>query len=96
MDNLKTKWWKWHKNNPEFYKLWCHYTFVAIKRGHKNFSGWAVANRVRWETEVETTGSNYKVPNDYIALYCRLFMHHYPKHKGFFRTKTMKRAVIND
>tara|TARA_R110002020_G_scaffold200357_8_gene402528 strand:- start:656 stop:946 length:291 start_codon:yes stop_codon:yes gene_type:complete len=96
LDDLKTEWWKWHKKNPDFYRLWCYFTFVAIKKGHQNLSGWLIANRVRWETDVETTGNKFKISNNYIALYCRLFMHHYPKYKGFFRIKTMKRAQIND
>jgi len=96
LDDLKTEWWKWHKKNPDFYRLWCYFTFIAIKKGHQNLSGWLIANRVRWETDVETTGNKFKISNNYIALYCRLFMHHYPKYKGFFRIKTMKRAQIND
>ena len=87
MDDLKTEWWKWHKKNPDFYRLWCYFTFIAIKKGHQNVSGGLIANRVMWETDVETTGNKFKISNNYIALYCRLFMNHYPKYKGFFRKK---------
>jgi hypothetical protein len=44
---------------------------------------------------IVTTGDDYKISNDYIALYARLFMHHYPQYDGFFRTKPMKRASFN-
>jgi len=44
---------------------------------------------------IVTTGDDYKISNDLIALYARLFMHHYPQYDGFFRTKPMKRASFN-
>jgi hypothetical protein len=43
---------------------------------------------------IVTTGDAYKISNDYIALYARLFMHKHPQYKGFFRTKPMKRVYI--
>ena len=43
---------------------------------------------------IVTTGNEYKISNDFIALYARLFMHEYPDYKGFFRTKPMKRVYI--
>ena len=51
-----------------------------------------IVNRIRWETAVVTTGDDYKVSNDFIALYARKFMEDYPKYKGFFVTKEMKRS----
>ena len=62
----------------------------AIHRGHRNLSAWLIVNRIRWETSVETQGDDFKINNDYIAYYARLFMHHYPEYQGFFRTKTLK------
>jgi len=43
---------------------------------------------------IVTTGDDYKISNDYIALYARLFMHENPQYKGFFKTKPMKRVYI--
>ena len=94
-DDLKQKWWAWHKKNPEFYELFKRFTFEAIRRGHKRLSAWLIVNRIRWETMIVTTGDDYKIRNDFIALYSRLFMHEFPEYKGFFRTKPMTRAVIN-
>ena len=36
----------------------------------------------------------YKISNDFIALYARLFMFEYQDYKGFFRTRPMKRVSI--
>ena len=90
---LGRRWLAWHKANPEFFTLFERFTAEAIRRGHKNLSGWLIANRVRWETSIVTTGDDYKIRNDYIALFARLYMVRHPQHLGFFRTKRMKRLV---
>jgi len=88
-ENLKSKWWEWHLKNPEVCELFDKFTFHAIKRGHKKMSAWMIINRVRWETSVVTYGNPFKISNDFISMYARYFMHRYPQHKGFFKTKTI-------
>jgi hypothetical protein len=52
-----------------------------------------IANRIRWETSIETYSvEEYKISNDYIALYARKFMQDHPSYDGFFKIKEMKRA----
>ena len=84
------RWLDWHNANPGVYAYFERFTFDAIKSGHKNLSAWLVVNRIRWETSIETSGSDFKISNDFIAYYSRLFMQRHPEHKGFFRTKPMK------
>ena len=91
-DNLKQKWWKWHNENPEFYKLFERFTFEAIRNGHPRLSAWLIVNRIRWETMIVTTGSDFKISNDFIAFYSRYFMHKNPQYLGFFKTRPMKNA----
>jgi len=88
---LGRRWISWNEENPEFYRLFEKFTFQAISRGHSRLSGWLIANRVRWETTVVTTGDDYKISNDFIALFTRFFMVQNPEYIGFFRTKKMKR-----
>lgn len=95
-DDLKKQWWEWHLRNPEFYKMFERFTFEAISKGHHRLSAWLIVNRIRWETMIVTTGDDYKIRNDYIALYSRYFMHKNPQYKGFFKTKLMKRAVFEE
>tara|TARA_S200002703_G_C3770242_1_gene237139 strand:+ start:254 stop:544 length:291 start_codon:yes stop_codon:yes gene_type:complete len=80
-----------NRDNPEVYELFKRFTFQAINKGHTRLSAWMIANRIRWETQIETVNDDYKIGNDYIALYSRKFMKDYPEHDGFFRTKPMKR-----
>ena len=80
-----------HNRNPQFFTLFERFTNEAISRGHNNLSGWLIANRVRWETNIVTRGNEYKIKNDFIALFARLFMVRHQQYIGFFRTKRMKR-----
>ena len=89
---LLTAWKRWHSENPEFYELFCRFTREAISKGHLNLSAWLVVNRIRWETSIVTRGDDYKIRNDFIALYSRLFMAENPQYAGFFRTRPMKRT----
>ena len=90
---LGRKWLKWHRLNPEFYRLFEKYSLQALSNGHLNLSGWLIANRVRWESSIVTRGNDYKISNDFIALFTRLFMINNPQYIGFFKTKPMKRLV---
>lgn len=86
----KREWWAWHKKNPHVYELFERFTMNAINKGHTRLSAWLVVNRIRWETTVETSGSDFKISNDYIAYYARLFHALNPEYDGFFVTKKMK------
>ena len=92
MKSLKDKFDEFHSNNPQVYSNFKAYTFKAIRAGLKQYSAWAIINRMRWESEVETGGNRFKLPNDFIALYARKFAEDHPEHSGFFRTKQMTRA----
>ena len=90
---LTDKFNQYHRDNPQVYELFKRFTFIAIKRGYNRLSAWMIANRIRWETSIETFSvDEYKISNDYIALYARMFMHDHPQYDGFFKTKEMKRA----
>jgi len=86
----RQRWLEWHRQNPHVYALFKEFTFQAILRGHRRLSAWLVVNRIRWETTVETNGGDFKISNDFIAYYSRLFMEEHPEYSGFFRTKPLK------
>lgn len=86
----RQRWLEWHRSNPQVYELFKEFTFQATRRGHRRLSAWLVVNRIRWETAVETSGGDFKISNDFIAYYARLFMDENPDFRGFFRTKPLK------
>jgi hypothetical protein len=71
------------------YELFCRFTKEATSRGHSKLSAWLIVNRIRWETTIVTAGSDFKISNDFIAYYSRLFMYHNPQYRGFFAVKTL-------
>lgn len=89
-DQLEEQAADFHKRNPEVWTLFCRFTFEAIKRGFRSYSGQAIFERIRWETDqADTEGrSTFKLNNNYRAWYARRFMELFPQHKGFFRTRT--------
>jgi hypothetical protein len=88
--STRQRWLEWHQANPHVYELFKAFTFQAIDRGHERLSAWLVVNRIRWETAVETNGEDFKISNNFIAYYARLFMEEHPRYRGFFRTKPLK------
>lgn len=95
---LVAKFLKYHKDNPELYELFKKFAFEAKDKGRERFSIWMIANRIRWYTQIETTGKEFKVSNDYLACYARQLIYDFPEFEGFFRTKEMKenRTVPKD
>ena len=86
--------WEWHKKNPQVWQKFEEYTLQAIASGRKNYSQWAIINRIRWNAEVETKGGDFKISNDYISFYARLFHVRYPQYEGFFKTKPFKEEKL--
>lgn len=91
MTTLEKRFRVWHKDNPEVYDLFKRFTFEAINKGHDRLSAWLIVNRIRWETSVTTTGNEFKISNDFIAYYARMFIKEYPRYTGFFSLHEMKR-----
>ena len=84
---------KYHRENPQIYEAFKQFTTKAIERGHKNWSAEAIFNVMRWETGIEGN-DEFKINNNYKALYARLFMRDYPKYAGFFRIRKSQYDVI--
>ena len=96
LQERKKVWWEWNKKNPDVWLKFEEYTLEAIKSGRKNYSHWAIINRIRWHSEIETSGGEFKISNDYICFYARLFHARYPEHKDFFRLKQLKEEKMID
>lgn len=88
VDELKLKWWQFHRANPHVYDLVERFTFDAIRSGRETYSINSIFERIRWHTDIDTQDEReFKLSNNHRAYYARLFMHLHPEHKGFFRTK---------
>lgn len=86
---------KFHYDNPLIYQLFKKYTFEKIKEGKKSYSAEAVLNRVRWDEDVKTDGSEYKIPNKMKPFYSRLFCQKHQRYYEFFEKRKSICDVLN-
>lgn len=76
-------------HEPHVYQLFEKFALELASQKSKS-SAWLVANRMRWEAEFSTE-EQYKITNDYIGLYARMFMDRHPQYDNFFTVKKMYR-----
>ena len=94
LEERKQKWWAGHKQNPQVWEKFEEYTLEAVASGRRHYSHWAIINRIRWNREIETRGGEFKISNDYICYYARLFHAKYPQHNDFFKLKPLKEEKL--
>lgn len=87
---LEADWLRFHAENPEVYRLFCRFAFEVIRAGHKRYSSDAILHRIRWHTNVETRGAEFKINDHHSAAYARLFLAEHPGHAGFFETRVRR------
>lgn len=80
---------KFAGDNPHVRVLFERFAMEGIMSGRDNFGARMVWERIRWYTDIETTDLIFKVNNNFIAYYSRLFMIEHPEHGSFFRTRRM-------
>jgi hypothetical protein len=85
----KAEWEDYHRENPMVWEYFQKFSFEAIAKGRSRISHWLIINRIRWEVYIVTTGEEFKISNNYIAFYARLWQQTFPKHKDLFHTKSM-------
>ena len=89
-EETRNKFRKFHFANPHIYQTFSVYSWDAAKAGHPVFSHWLIMNRIRWDSLIQTDGEKYKIPNEFIAFYARMFMIRHPQLGTFFKIKRMK------
>lgn len=82
---------QWARANPSVPD-----TFLALARqmraaGKRRYSAWAVVNRIRWDYDIRTTGDEFKIRNDFIAMLARHAIARDPSLEEFFELRQMGR-----
>lgn len=90
-DQLEEQAEQFHNKNPYVWRLFCRFTFEAIKRGFKAYSARPIFERIRWEVDTadDKGRSTFKINNNHLPYYTRWFMMKYPEFDGFFRTRRL-------
>ena len=81
---------KFHRENPQVWKIFREYALIAIARGHKHYGAKTIFEAIRFHTDMQIKGDIFKLNNNLPPYYSRLFMQTYPEHQGFFETRKVK------
>jgi hypothetical protein len=79
--------------NPIVYRKLVEFALQARATGRKHFGMKALFERLRWWSQVETRGDEYKLNNNYTAFYARMLMDRNPELGGFFE---LRRSVADE
>lgn len=92
---MEAKFWTFVAENPEVYVEFDRHTKRLIRRGLTHYSADAVMHVVRFETSLRTTDKVWKLNNNHIAYFARLWIRNNPKHKGFFRFRDPRNGEVS-
>jgi hypothetical protein len=83
---------RFHHQYPKVYDLFRSFALKLIQTGHKQIGARMIIERIRWEF---ATGSKdemgFKINNDFIAHYARMFQNEYPVYKEFIETRAIRK-----
>jgi len=92
-DDLATRFLYHYRTEPEVYQMFEQFTLQLISKRPDRGSHWMIGNRMRWESTINSSTERYKITNDFLGLYARLFMSRHPQHNEYFQVKEMKRII---
>ena len=78
-----------HAENPEVWRLFRKFSLEANAAGRCHYSSNAIFERIRWHIEIETSGGEVKLNNNFRAHYARMFHLYRPDLDGFFRNRKL-------
>ncbi len=91
---------RFHRRNPNVYKLFKKYAFKAINQGKQQISFKLIMNVIRWDvfllTDEPTMYNNqgkkvkFKINDAYGSRYARLFVKDYPQYAGKVKLRGLR------
>jgi len=80
-----------HQANPQIYDMFVEFALqVAARRSY--YSAKNIFHRIRWETMIEESDSQFKIDDGWISHYARKFVQDYPEHCNLFSFRTRKNS----
>lgn len=79
-----------HAANPRVYELLVHFARVAVAAGREKIGVRVLWERMRWETWITTTGTEFKLNDHHTSRYARLVMATEPDLAGVFHTRELR------
>jgi hypothetical protein len=75
---------KFHADNPWVYDEFKKLATQMKNSGRKRYSAEAILQVLRWHMDLQTTGVEFKISNNFRSMYARLLVYNNPEFKGFF------------
>ena len=79
-----------HKANPHVYEMLKTLALKTKRAGSKHYGMAGLFEVLRWTHTIETHGDEFKLNNNYRALYARLLMTNEPELEGFFKLRARR------
>ena len=91
-DKLERAFWTFHRANPDVYDELVRLAMQVRRRGHTHYAIKALFEIVRYHRALRTVDDHedFKLNNNYTALYARLIMKKIPRLDGFFSLRVRK------
>lgn len=86
---IKEQFQEFHQANPHVAQALAEMAFALRNRGHDHFGMKALFEALRFQYALQTNDPNseFRLNNNYTALYARYLMKKYPELEGFFETR---------
>jgi hypothetical protein len=85
---------QFHYDNPHVYHALVMLARNLKKKGHQTYGMKSLFEVLRWEYAMKTTGSAFKLNNNYTSMYARLIMQNEPDLQEFFRIRKFSPQII--
>lgn len=82
-------WQKYQRENPGIWQAFKKYAFEIKEAGVNRYGAKSIMERVRWHIALKTKGE-FKINNDFTALYARKLINNYPEFGSFFELRSIK------
>jgi hypothetical protein len=91
---LEEKFKKFDADNPQVFEAFQQIATQLLARGRRQHGARAILERVRWDLSLTTTGDDFKLNNNFVALYARKLIAEDSRFSKFFalRTQGVQRA----
>lgn len=87
---LDKKFWAFHKENPQVFEKLEELALQAYTHGRKKIGIGMIFEVLRWNSNMSTSGDNYKLNNSYRSRYVRILIDKHPEYKNLFETRRIK------
>jgi hypothetical protein len=81
---------KFHAENPHVFENLKSMALMLNNKGHKRYGIKALFEVLRYNKAITTSGNDFKLNNNFTALYARKIMEECSKLDGFFETRERK------